>query len=732
MPRVSLLQTNFTAGELSPRLYGRVDVARYQNGAKAIRNGNVLVQGGVIRSYGTRFVVATKDSTKKSRLIPFVFSRTQAYVLEFGDLYMRVFKQDGTRVETSPGVAYEIVTPYTQAMLASLDYSQGADTMFLWHESVPTQRLQRFLDALWVIEAAPWVNPPVDEIGERISQVGTLSLATVGAGRTLNVPGALFVLADAGRTISSGAGRAVITGYTSPTQVTVQITRAFSSTTLAANAWSIDNSPLAQIVPNVATPVGGSCTFTAAIDTFDSTRHTGAYIRVNDGLVKISVVASAVSATGFIIEPLSGTTPAPADSWSLEFPVWNQFDGYPRTGTLWEQRLIAAGTARFPQTVWGTRTGEYLNFARGVDDDDGFAFTINSDEVNAINFMASGRALMAFTTGGEFTLQGGIEKPITPTNVQIRARSNHGCAQVRPVKIGREELFVQRAGRKVRAFSYNATNDDYAAPDVSILAEHITTSGITEMAWQKTPEPWLWAVRADGRMACCTYELQDENVVAWTLRETGLGIDKFESVAVIPDGAGGETVWVIANRVANGGFQRYVERLSDAVLCDSAILYGATGGPVTSLTGLAHLNGRDVDVVADGYYVGRFTVAAGAITVPSINADDVIIGLPYTTRLEMLTPELQMPDGTAQGNSMRIGEATLRFGGTVGGRINGQQIPTRTLDTTTLDNAPETTVGLERIENLGWDRGEAEMVIEQDVPLPFYLLNVARKVTVNS
>jgi hypothetical protein len=137
-------------------------------------------------------------------------------------------------------------------------------------------------------------------------------------------------------------------------------------------------------------------------------------------------------------------------------------------------------------------------------------------------------------------------------------------------------------------------------------------------------------------------------------------------------------------------------------------------------------------VIGDGAYMGRFTVDGSGVVNFGRTVASATIGLPYTTTVEMLTPEMGMPDGTAQGNSMRIGEVTLRFLGTVGGRINGQQLPTRTLDTNTLDAPPESTVGLERIENLGWDRGEAVLVIEQDVPLPFYLLSVVRKVTVNS
>ena len=811
MPRVTLLQSNFTAGELSPRLYGRVDVARYQNGAKAIRNGRVLLQGGVIRDWGTRYLGQTHDMTVQGRLLPFVFNRSTAYMLEFGNLAMRIWRADGTLVETSPGVPYVVTTPYTSGQARELDYTQGADTMILWHESIAPQRLVRYGETNWLLEAAPLVEQPADEIGERIDVVGTLSAATVGTGRTLTSASARFKQSDVGRPIESGSGLATVTAFTSTTQVTVSITRAFASTTLAANAWTIGESPKCSVTPSATGPVGSNITLTAgtttlaaaktiiglswaggvataqvtahgyatadsvvisgvdvpewngtytitvttaneftyalggspasptalgqvqrvqpAGTTWKSSQHVGAYARINGGLARITSVTSDTVAAAVVVQQLTGTAAAQQDAWALEFPVWNAVDGYPRTGTLWEQRLLAAGSPRFPQAVWGSRTGERFNFARGVADDDAFQFTIPSDEVNPIAFLASARTLVALTLGGEFTLQGGIEKPITPTNVQIRSRSNHGCALVRPVRVGREEVFVQRSARKVRGLSYNATNDDYMAPDITTLAEHVTASGISELAFQRSPEPWLFALRADGVLAICTYEMQDENVVAWVLRSTSTG-DAFESVATLPDTDGNETAWVIVRRTIGGLTRRYMERFQSAAYSDAEVV-ASSGTATATWGGLSHLEGRAVDVVGDGSYAGRYTVSGGAVTLDrAVSA--VRIGLPFTTRVALLTPELQMGEGSAQGNSMRIGEVTLRFLETIGGRINGQIIPTRTLDTATLDAAPETTIGLERMETLGWDRGEAELVIEQDAPLPFHLLNVVRKVTVNT
>jgi hypothetical protein len=144
MAKVIPIQTNFTAGELSPRVNSRIDIAKYNNGLKVAENVTLLIHGGARRRPGTRFVSEVKDSANPTRLIEFVFNRDQAYMLEFGNLYMRLYK-DGAPVDAGAS-RYEIVTPYTSAMLPDIAYVQGADTMFLVHPEVPVHRLQRWAE----------------------------------------------------------------------------------------------------------------------------------------------------------------------------------------------------------------------------------------------------------------------------------------------------------------------------------------------------------------------------------------------------------------------------------------------------------------------------------------------------------------------------------------------------------------------------------------------------------
>ncbi|MFC4518608.1 hypothetical protein [Cupriavidus pinatubonensis] len=736
MPRVTLDQTNFSSGEISPKVFGRVDVSRYQNGAESLENCIVNIHGGAQRREGTLFVAATKDSSRRSRLIPFVFSRMQAYMLEFGHLYIRFYLASGGQV-IAGGVPYEIASPYSEDMLDALDYTQGADTMLIFHEGVFPHTLRRLASDSWTIQAAPFTVIPFDETGHRFVQSLTLSDISVGAGRTATASGSAFLNTDVGRRITtSGSGLATITAYISSTQVTIDIAEAFGSTVIAPNAWLLEDTPQATLTPSAANPVGAAITlaFGGGIDGWRGV-DAGKFVDINGGLVQITSIINAQQVNAVIKKELSSATAAPANSWVLNGPVWNAIDGYPRTGAFYEQRLTAGGSPRYPQTIWGSRTGIYFDFTQGTDDDEGFTFTLPSTgEINPINRMTSSTVLIPLTNGAEFTMYGGVEKPLTPTNAQTKARSAFGSSDVKPVKIGSELLFVQRAGKKVRAVSYDPDTYQYKAPDLTVLAEHLTQAGIKEMAYQQEPRSVLWCVRNDGLLATLTLD-RDEGVTAWTpLRTSG----SFESTATIPNATGNE-VWVIVKRTLNGQDRRYVERFDAAYFTDCAIKGSSPGGSST-WGGLSHLEGLTVDVKADGIYLGEFVVSGGEVTIDR-DAFDVEIGLNFVNRIKLLRPEIQTGEGTAQGNAMSTSEVTPLFLGTTGCKVDTGdndpnyaevEIPFRHFGEDVLDQPPEIVSNFDTIGVLGWQRGDSPLTLIQDQPYPFHVLAIVRKFTVNS
>jgi hypothetical protein len=721
MPKQTVIQSNFTAGEISPRLLGRFDIANYQNAAKTMENVVPVQHGGARRRDGTKFIAEVADSTQVTRLIPFVYSKDEAYVLEFGDRYMRVYRNGAQVLDgASP---YEIVTPYLESQLAEIDYTQGENTMFLFQGDTTPRRLRRFDHDHWVLDSVPFVVRPFAEVGQPGSGNLSLTSGAVGMAITATSSANTFRVSDVGREITYLGGAATITAYTSATEVDATVTVEFIDVTASNGTWRIEGSPVTTCTPDVAGPVGAVVTLTLPVAGWRIDTMNVYYVRINGGLIKLDggSYTGSTQVDGIIMKPLTGTTAADAGAWSLERELWEASTGYPRTGTIHEQRLICGGTETYPQTIWGSRIGEYLNFTIGTDDDDGFAFTIASDQANPIAYLASARTLIALTYGGEFTIEGGVEKPITPTNVQIKMRSNRGCAQVRQLRVENEEFFVQRSGKKVLAFGYSATAYDWAVSDVALLSEHLITPGIVELAYQQDPDPTVYAVRSDGMLAVCAFS-REQDVSGWVKWDLG---GEVKSVAVIPT-ATSESAYVIVERVIDGNTVQYVEIITPDLFLDCAIT-GTSGPGATTWSGLDHLEGETVGVIADGYFAGEFTVTSGEIELPE-SANEVSIGLRYTPTIEPLSPDI---GGYAQGNSVRVGEVSLRFLETTNCQVNGDEIDFRQLGTSLLDQPLEPFTGIKRVESLGWNRGDAEMTITANYPFSFHLLSLIRKITVN-
>lgn len=818
--RLTLAQNAFTTGEIAPRAYGRSEMDRYQQALKYARNGHPVIHGGFKRRAGFMYAAAAfSDTSDASILVPFVEGQGKAWMLEFAHQAVRIYNAD----RTYTGI--ELVSPYTAAQLALIDWAQSDSTLWVTHPMVMPQRLQRLADGIWVMGSAPFTTLPFDQTGHAPAASLTLSAAGVGAGRTVTANASVFLPSDVGRAITYGAGIAVLTGYTSGTVMTAEITRAFAGTAIPSGAWVLDSSPQIGAFATIASPVGsavaiygsaaraasltlsdvtGSITITASaavfaagdvgkllfagtgmvsLTTFTSATQmsgtvqklfdsktyaqdlwgvqadafrlgdVGSFVRINGGLCKITGFTSASAVPAVIVRALAGATLCPPLAWSLEQAVWNSRNGYPRSVTIHQQRSIFGGSSKYPRTVWGSRIGEPLDFERWTDDSDSFTYTIDGDEATAIRYVTSGKQLAALTESAEYSLRSGVEKPLTPTNVRVVAESNHGCAQVRPAQINDEQVFVQVSGRKVRAFGYRYDFDAYRSPDITALAEHITKSGVTWMTYAQEREQMLWATRADGRFISCTIDRdQQPSVVGWAQHDT---LGHVECMQSLPNGDRNE-VWAIVRRTVDGLQKRYIEVMDDKwePLAASADLpaglderpvYGCTvdcaksfeAAEVFDSVSVPHLVGNKVAVIADGSVIwdgysadSPVVPADGTVTLPRF-ASKVLVGLPFKSRATLLTPEVQTAVGSAQGKPARTGEMFLRFLETVGGKVvnnqgNGQVVPFRKLGTGVLDQMPVPFTGLLRITMLGWERGDSEISILQEQPLPMHVLAAIR------
>jgi hypothetical protein len=751
-----LIQTSFNAGEISDRLIGHVDLAKIKNGARCLKNFLCLPHGGVSRRAGTMFLGRTKDPSHRVRLIPFIFSNSQAYIIEAGVFYFRFWTARGLVVD-SLNVPVEVVTPYTETELRELRFTQSADFMWFTHIHHPPQQLVRVTATEFQFNEFHASPPPTFEQPVTFAATLTLSAAT-GNGVTATTSSDVFLAGDRGRNLIYGAGRASITGVTSATSATVDIIDAFPSTgPFLAGTWTMDGSPnygdlnfqayrpIGLVVGIPASPVSST------LPAFRST-DVGKYLVAFDGSIRITQVYSTTAVTGVIVKELTQqtTTVATSGLWTLESSSWSDDLGWPGVVALYAQRLWFAGSPNFPDSVWASVVGDFRNFGRGANDDDGLDLTISENGLQLIRAMKGGtgdsEVLLLMTIAGEFTLDGGADAPITPTNVRIKSQANYGSDYtVDAVMASGVALFVQRGAQRVRENVFVFQNNKYQMPDVTILAEHLTRDQIAEMIFAITPDPVVFALRPDGVLLSMAYDREQE-VVGWSSHETcGL----FDSIAAIPNACGtSDELWTATRRTLTSGAywdanffdHRFfdtqffngggcttlglIEVFDGQMNTDAGLLY--SGVAVSSLTGAGHLEGKTVKVITSpGCSFYDLVVTNGVVTLPAgVTATSAEVGLGFVSTLETLRPEYMGATGTAQGRKKSWTRLVWRVYCTSGHpKLQSEALVYPNDEGVTdpdVTGAPFTG-DLEGNVNIGWSR-EQTLVLQQVDPKPLTVL----------
>lgn len=424
------------------------------------------------------------------------------------------------------------------------------------------------------------------------------------------------------------------------------------------------------------------------------------------------------------------------DDWRLGTfePAYDKFEstvsGFPSCVAIYQDRLVWAGSTPFPLTMFFSKTGEFENYHTGAADNEGMIFTLNLDQVNAIQWLSSGQVLAVGTMGGECRIGSPDDTdPLTPTNVFARRETTYGSYKAQPVRAGHSILFVQRAQRRIREMAYHWETGGYTAPDLTLLAEHITESGVSMIAYQQEPSSVLWALRADGTLIGLTY-LRDQDVMAWHRHVTE---GAFESLCAV---ANAETqqddLYTIVAREVAGVTRRYIEvlesdfrgvDLEDAFFVDSGLSYD--GPPVNHITGAGHLSGETVAILADGAVQAPQVVdGEGGVTLFAA-ASQVQLGLPYTATLQSMRLEAPTDDnGISQGRIKRISEIYLRLYEATDFSVG----PTETKLTDVAISCVTPFSG-----DVKWDypagyETDAHITVVHDDPLPFTLQGIVAKI----
>jgi hypothetical protein len=454
------------------------------------------------------------------------------------------------------------------------------------------------------------------------------------------------------------------------------------------------------------------------------------------GTVTIDSVASGTSA-GATVNKWLGSNISATTQWSEA--AFSSVRGYPRTVAFHEQRLCFGGTASQPNTVWCSKVDDFENFQLGSADDAGLSFTIASNEGNRINWIFSQKQLIVGTSGDEWTVGGANEsEAFSATNISARRQASYGSKYMRAILLNDVLLFVQRRGRKVRELVYKFEQDGWVAPDLTVLAEHITEGEIVELAFQQQPDAVLWCVRGDGELIGMSYE-RDQEVVAWHRHSTD---GDFESAATVY-GLGGadDEVWLAVRRTINGQTKRYIERFKPDFrnsfdtadkenwwYLDCGGRY--EGAPASVITGLSYLEGKTVSVLADGAVQPDAVVSGGEITLAK-PASKVLVGLPYTSLLQPMKLDYDLEDGPTRGRKKRLNRVEVSLFKSLGGEAStdGQEwlwIYPRDFDDP-MDASPPAFSGDREVVLAGNYSDDADLYLRQVLPYPLTIRALVAK-----
>ena len=749
MAKASPAFTNFTAGELSPRLDGRTDIAKYFNGCKKLQNFVVHPHGGASRRPGTIFVREVKNSAHNCRLIPFEFNVTQTYILEFGDNYFRIHKDGGTVVDGSSN-PIEVTTPYAHTDLAKLKFTQSADVMYLVHPDFSPRKITRTSHTSWSIAEVNFLRGPM-------SEDNTSATTLVANGRTgsvtITASTSTFVSSDVGRLVRVHDGFAKIAAYSSGTSVTATVQEnvegraelmpSFTATTISFHEGDPSTTALehndriqdssGQFVSQ-GFKVGMKVTISGA-STSNNNESSAIVVKVTDDTILLAPSSDLTNEAAGQSVTVAGILSASTE-WALG--AFSDVTGYPAAVAFYEQRLVFASTTTQPQTLFFSVGGSFEDFSSGVDADDALTYTLGSNQVNLSRYLQAGRVLLVGTSGGEFVVTSSEDAPLSPTNAVVKRQATYGSADIQPVQVANVTLFVQRAKRKLRELVFDLNTDSYQAPDMTILAEHITAGGIKEMALQQEPDNVVWCVLENGKFAGMTYR-REENVIAWHEHLIGgvFGSDAFghvETVATVPGDLNEDDTYVVVKRTIGGATKRYIEYFSsfefgddveDAFFVDSGLTY--SGSAATSISGLNHLEGQSVSILANGATHPNKTVSSGAISL-DFSVTKAHIGLGFNSTLQTMRIEAGGTEGTAQGKTKRIHEVVLRLFRTVGVKVGSSEteldrIPFRSSAQAMTAAIPLFT-GDKEIEFRGGFDTDGFVVIQQDQPLPLTVIGI--------
>jgi hypothetical protein len=779
MPKT--IQHRFTQGELDPKMLGRSDIDQYYGAAETMRNVITLTQGGFKRRGGLQYldellrqltfvssptITATNGGTganandrnsSTSLTTTNNVSTTNPYVVAHYDL--------GSSV--SIGVVYIFGLALTVSGTSSEFYLQASNDNSSWTNigsaitlSTTAKDYSRRVESSYrYIRLARVGNADLGTNKVTLKDMNVYTQAANSAARLVSFEfntdqSYMLCLTDKNIAVYlNGVLQTDVYNGNLTSSMLADINWAQSADTLiifhedmnpvkvqrqgANDYWTVSNITFDKTPYHAFTEVtqtgaaagfgtltpsaiSGTITLTVSAGTFTSAS-VEQYCEGNGGLAKIIAVRSATVVDAFVEVPFNNTTAIAAVDWNYLTgyeATWSVTRGWPICGTFHNNRLWIGGSKNRPTTAWGSRVGLYYDFSQTTGyDDDGIEITLDTDQLNRITNIYSGRNLMIFTSGAEFIVPSVSNDPITPGNISVSRQSRIG--QQRGLRVTETEggvFYVQNGGQSIQEFIFVDTQQAYGNNIISLLSNHLISDPV-DMALRRSTSiddgALLCVVQSDGTATIGTIQ-RAQQIGAFTNQTTdGL----FKAV-----GADYNDIYFVVER----NNINYLERLNDDHLLDASVRY-TTGLPATVFTGLSHLNGEECRVVADDSVLSNVTPSGGSATISRAAESSCEIGLwfqPVFKDLPVEFPEQK----TVIGRLLNISQVVVRLYNTASIKLNGKALSFRSFGASLLDEPPPQYTGIKRVLGFrGWDY-TGQLTITQDDPAPLTVLSISKTI----
>jgi hypothetical protein len=812
MPRKNIPQTSFAGGKFSPIALSRTDTNKYPIGAKDIENFRVMLQGPLTRRTGSKFIREVKDSTKDTNLVPFIYSNSNSYGLEFGDQYFRIIKDFGyinsvgstlvtngdfpsnitgwtdsstgtgsiawnaggfmdiTSVDAdnkgiaeqavsglTEGVQYqfsitvstgaiefylgttslgnqilyepnlgvgthtinfyapattvyisvthatgathgvdditikpltplEVVTPWTEAQLPDISWTQSESTLYVFHKNVKPRKIVRTSDTNWTV--SEWAKSDGPFLPTNKTATTLTPAASTGTNVNVTASTAIFKASDVGRLLRMVLGGVYgvceIITYNSATSVQVDIDT-------INDAYG----------PNISTVLG---------------------------------------------------TPGATSVW--RWGAWGDDEGYPEHGFTYQGRMVLGNNINGVNHMWFSESDDFESFqptsnTGAVASSNAFSVQLNSDEVNAINWISSTKTLVVGTTGSIWSVfSGDTTNTLSPTNRESVRVSPNNTYKSPPVVAGKGLFFLSSTREKVRNLLFDFSTDSFDTPDMTTLAEDSGSDLFSRIDFEEEPIPTLWGYTANGQLWNASVDAS-EDVIAWAKQVIGGTDVVIKSLIVLPTSNGQKyNVHLIVARTIDGVTKQYVEYITDKFFpssdTDTSIAYFVDGGgtydgdPTTEIRGFYHLRGQTVQVLANGGTHEDVTVTAqGGLTLTR-STSVAQVGYHADAKVTMLPlPDVIDVKGSTYFSVKRLISATIRFFKSIGGKVTGDGTSFEDIQTGPgiMDASPPLFTGTVKVAVKGEnedDNTTSEITLIQDKPLPMTVLGISREVEIDN